>query len=185
MQMTQTTPLRARGVRTTAGFFLSVSMVTAMACGGGASPTVSPAPNNMPGANGAGAPTTVATNLPAGMRSSTAGVFTTAQAAEGRDIFGLQCGSCHSPIVSLIGTNDFKSQYFGQPLWKLFKFTKAEMPQNNPGSLTDAQYTSIMAFLLQSMRLPAGSVALPMDSTALKQIRLDSAGTRAPLPRPR
>ena len=33
------------------------------------------------------------------------------------------------------------------------------------------------------LALPAGSVALPMDSTSLKRIRLDSAGTRTLSPR--
>jgi mono/diheme cytochrome c family protein len=180
--MTQVTSFRARGVRRATGFFFGVSVVTAMACSSNPAPTTNPSPNNMPGASGAGAPPAAAAST-GNLRSSTTGVYSAAQATEGRDLFASQCASCHSAI-SLVSNPDFKTQWVGKPLWNLVAFVKREMPTSNPGSLTDAQYSQTIAFLLQTYRQPAGSVALPTDSVTLKQIRLDTAGTRNS-PRPR
>jgi mono/diheme cytochrome c family protein len=160
--MTQATSFRARGIRRSTGFFLGVAAVTALACGGNPAPTTNPSPNNMPGASGAGVSTSGGGNF-ASLRSSNTGVYTTAQATEGRDLFAAQCATCHS-ATSLVTTVDFKTQWVGKPLWNLVAFTKREMPTSNPGSLTDAQYVQAIAFLLQTYKAPTGSVALPTDS---------------------
>jgi hypothetical protein len=46
------------------------------------------------------------------------------------------------------------------------------MPQNNPGSLSPAEYASIVAFYLQQSGYSPGSTELPGDPAALSGMRI-------------
>ena len=59
----------------------------------------------------------------------------------------------------------------GRPLAELFSYLKSNMPQDNPGSLADDDYASVVAFILQLNAMPAGEKSLPGDSLALAKIR--------------
>jgi len=98
-------------------------------------------------------------------------VYTTSQAAEGRDIYAINCASCHAP-ASHTGAV-FVAKWDGRPLSDLYGFIRGAMPKNEPGSLTRREYTLVLAYLLQMNRMPAGKAELPADSTALGRIRID------------
>jgi len=100
------------------------------------------------------------------------GVYTSAQATAGSDVFAAYCRSCHTPTVH--SGPPFRSKWFGRPLAVLYGYIKREMPKSEPGSMSDEDYAAALAYLLKVNGMPAGDSALPADSAALHRIRLDS-----------
>lgn len=103
-------------------------------------------------------------------RSTADGVYTTAQANQGRELWASACQSCHTPHAGL----PFKNKWMGRDLAALFIYTRNEMPKSDPGSLSGDEITLAIAYLLRVNGMPAGSTALPADSAALLRIRFDS-----------
>jgi mono/diheme cytochrome c family protein len=108
-------------------------------------------------------------------RTTMDGVYTAAQAASGSDVFAAQCKTCHTATFHTGPT--FRSKWYGRTLGELFGFLRREMPRNEPGSMSDADYAKVLAYLLRINGMPTGARPLPSDSTALHQIRLDSTRT--------
>lgn len=106
-------------------------------------------------------------------RSTADGVYTAAQATEGRDLWAASCQSCHGPHQG----PPFKNKWMGRDLAQLFIYTRNEMPKSDPGSLSDEEYAIAIAYLLRVNGMPAGATALPADSAALARIRFDSVRT--------
>ena len=118
------------------------------------------------------------------MRTTMDGVYTLAQATKGGDVFAAYCKSCHTPTVH--SGAPFRAKWFGRSLSDLYSYLRREMPKNDPGSISDVDYVRALAYLLRINGMPAGSVPLAADSTALHRIRLDSirAAPTAQGPRP-
>jgi len=104
-------------------------------------------------------------------RSTRAGVYTAGQATRGREVYQLSCMSCHTP-ASHAGPI-FAAKWEGRLLWELFRYVSDAMPKSEPGSLTERQYTLVLAYLLRMNGMPAGSEELTADSLALKRIRIE------------
>jgi mono/diheme cytochrome c family protein len=100
-------------------------------------------------------------------------VYTAAQATRGRDLYALQCRSCHTP-ESHTGVI-FDTWWGGKLLSDLFEYVQERMPKNEPGSLTPQEYADVVAYLLRMNALPTGSEELSTDVTALSRIRIDKA----------
>lgn len=105
-------------------------------------------------------------------RTTMDGVYTSAQAAEGRDLFASACQSCHTPTVH--AGPPFRNKWFGRNLGEFFGYMRREMPKSDPGSLSDEEYATAIAYILRINGMPAGNVALIADSAALVNIRIDS-----------
>lgn len=105
-------------------------------------------------------------------RTTKDGVYTAAQAAEGEALWKEVCQSCHLP--GALVTPATTTKWFGRPLADLYGYIRREMPQLDPGSLTDDEYRVAVAYLLKQFRMPAGTTPLPADSAALAAIRIDS-----------
>jgi hypothetical protein len=105
------------------------------------------------------------------VRSTRAGVYTEAQSARGREIYALNCMSCHTP-ASHAGP-EFAAKWEGRLFWDLFQYVRESMPKSEPGSLTAREYLSVLAYLLKMNGMPEGPDELPVDSTALTRIRID------------
>ena len=108
---------------------------------------------------------------PNGTRSTSAGVYTDEQASRGRDMYAMQCKSCHTP-ASHTGVV-FANSWDRRPLSDLYQFIVTRMPKNEPGSLQPDEYADVLAYLLKLNDFPSGSEALPADSLALKKIRIE------------
>jgi S-disulfanyl-L-cysteine oxidoreductase SoxD len=100
------------------------------------------------------------------------GVYTTAQATKGSEVFATFCRSCHTPTVH--SGAPFRAKWFGHSVGELFGYLRREMPKNDPGSMSDDEYAVALAYLLKMNGMPAGTVPLAADSAALHRIRLDS-----------
>lgn len=106
-------------------------------------------------------------------RSTADGVYTTAQANQGRELWAASCQSCHGPHQGA----PFKNKWMGRDLEALFTYTQQEMPKSDPGSLTEEEIAQAIAFLLRVNGMPAGDAPLPADAAALKRIKFDSIRT--------
>lgn len=110
--------------------------------------------------------------LAAGATKSTVdGVYTRAQAKEGADVYAGMCQSCHT-AASHTGP-PFRNNWVGRPLSDLFTYMVNQMPKTEPGSLTDEQYTVVLAYMLRMNGMPAGRDKLSAKESLLKSIRID------------
>lgn len=97
------------------------------------------------------------------------GVFTEAQATRGQFAYEGSCGFCHgSRLDGAADDPDMRSapplarakflrDWEGRSLAALFEYTKATMPEDNPGSLSDEEYVDIIAYMLSVSRIPSGN----------------------------
>lgn len=100
-------------------------------------------------------------------------MYSTAQATRGRDLYALQCRSCHTP-ESHTGAI-FDLWWGGRLLSDLFEYVQERMPKNEPGSLTPQEYAAVVAYLLRMNKLPSGSEELSTDVAVLRRIRIEKA----------
>ena len=113
----------------------------------------------------------VAQQPPDSVRSTRAGVYSSAQARRGGEVYALNCKSCHTP-ASHAGPA-FVAKWDGKALSELYAYVHNAMPKSDPGSLTERQYILVLAYLLKLNGMPAGAEELPGDSLALARIRID------------
>jgi mono/diheme cytochrome c family protein len=99
------------------------------------------------------------------------GVYTSEQAGQGRQVFDAECALCHSPgeFTGVV----FQVSWAGRPLGALFTHLRMTMPMDAPGSLTPAQYASVMSYMLQLNGYPTGEKALPASPDSLNMIRME------------
>jgi quinoprotein glucose dehydrogenase len=104
------------------------------------------------------------------------GIYSEAQAARGKIVYEAQCAFCHQSDLRGQGfapaliEDAFTARWQDGNLGDLFTIVKVTMPQDNPASLTDDENTSIVAYLLQANRFPAGQQELRPDPAALKEV---------------
>jgi mono/diheme cytochrome c family protein len=104
------------------------------------------------------------------------GVYTQAQAERGKASYATHCSECHGGDlggtsfgdgVPALKRDDFKT---GQTLKAVFDEVKRAMPFNAPGSLADAVYLDVIAYVLRENGYPAGGQELASDADLLKRI---------------
>jgi alcohol dehydrogenase (cytochrome c) len=110
-------------------------------------------------------------------RSLADGVFTAGQAAQGEQLFELECRACHEP-ENYTGAN-FAAKWGEATLGDVYQDISLAMPPANAGGLTPATYASIVAFFVSESGHPAGRADLPGDAAALRGIAIDGS-TSAP-----
>jgi mono/diheme cytochrome c family protein len=93
-------------------------------------------------------------------------VYTEAQAARGAGEFQSRCTTCHegdeADAPPLKGPA-FIDRWREAPLDFLFAHIRTDMPGNAPGSLSEAAYLDVVAYLLQANSYPAGNTELKTD----------------------
>jgi alcohol dehydrogenase (cytochrome c) len=99
-----------------------------------------------------------------------AGGFTAQQAQAGRDAYNRECASCHRPdlrgsgeALPLAGPN-FLGAWGDQTPRDLLARIRGSMPPGRAGTLPDAEYLAIVAYILQSNGGVAGPQALAESS---------------------
>ena len=109
------------------------------------------------------------------------GVFTSAQARRGGELYNQSCVSCHGPdfkgdeMAPSIAGNDFIVFWTEVPVGSLFERIKVSMPADGPGRLTDEEYVDVVAYLLDANSYPAGDQELPAEKVALDAIMIVAA----------
>jgi quinoprotein glucose dehydrogenase len=113
------------------------------------------------------------------------GVYTESQAERGKAAYEQQCASCHLSDLSGSGLapplveDTFMHRWQDGNLDDLFTIVKVSMPQDKPASLTDVEYTEIVAYLLRSNQYPAGQQELHPDPAVLKEVTFKRPGADA------
>ena len=124
---------------------------------------------------------TAQTTLP--RRTVWDGVYTEAQAARGMMAFGQSCSGCHSlatggksPLVS----DPFWKSFAQKPVADLLEYVSVNMPNGTPGSLSESTYADIVALILKSNGVPAGTTELGRNTIAGVQIVPKDGNTELP-----
>jgi alcohol dehydrogenase (cytochrome c) len=108
---------------------------------------------------------------------SAPGPFTQAQVDAGRQGYGANCAQCHNPDLS--GTNDapqlagdaFLGAWKGRTAQALYNKISGTMPVGRGGSLDEATYTAITAYILHANGAKAGStVFTPVTAAGIGAI---------------
>jgi mono/diheme cytochrome c family protein len=97
------------------------------------------------------------------------GVFTKLQAKSGKRLYKKFCSSCHEGNYF----NSVLLAWKGETLSDLYGIIKSEMPENDPGSLAQDQYSEILAYILNSSHYPAGEHELDPDAIKFSEIMID------------
>lgn len=93
------------------------------------------------------------------------GVYTTAQAQRGRQVFGRICSECHE-------TADWTDPAFLErweeaSIFRLWYWIYERMPHGDPGSLSREQVTDALTYIFQLNGLPPGPNELGTDDDSL------------------
>lgn len=106
------------------------------------------------------------------------GVYSEAQAGQGRDAYEVSCSRCHAPDLSGRVGGSLKGDVFirdwsGKTLSAYFDRIKTTMPRGAAGSLSDSEYLHIVAYVLQVNGFPA-SASAELKADALQTIHVES-----------
>jgi mono/diheme cytochrome c family protein len=97
------------------------------------------------------------------------GVFTSQQVQRGAQQYEAVCAACHEgdePEANPPKGAGFIDRWREAPVGFLYNFLRANMPGDKPGSLSEANYVDLVAYLLQNEDYPAGAVELTAAKTA-------------------
>jgi mono/diheme cytochrome c family protein len=111
----------------------------------------------------AGAQTAQATNI------LWDGVYTDDQAARGNAVFNTTCANCHtldSQGNRPLSGKKFWDSYTQKTVGDLFMFIQKNMPNGNGGSLSEKTYADLVALVLKSNGIPAGTTDLVPSAVA-------------------
>lgn len=115
---------------------------------------------------------------PATARTVWDGAYTDAQAGRGEALYRATCSRCHDEGPRR--GEAFMRDWSGSDVGSLFARIKASMPLGAPGSLTDAEYFDIVAYMLRVNDFPAGREELRSETVG--SIRVE--GRNGPEPAP-
>jgi mono/diheme cytochrome c family protein len=113
------------------------------------------------------------------------GVYTSAQATRGGAVYASECSGCHRDglperVAPAADGGRFMDAWAEDSLKSLFTVIKTTMPQAAPGSLSDAAYTDIVAYILKENAFPSGSDEL--TAATLDAVRVQAKGGPEPVP---
>jgi alcohol dehydrogenase (cytochrome c) len=127
--------------------------------------------------------------------------YTREQAAQGSAAYAQACASCHGQnlddgqFASPLSGATFRQQWGSKSVEELYTYVSGRMPPAAPGTLGNAGYAQVLAFMLQRNGVAPGTSELPADPEALKTMILPasppgpggglSAGVALPPPPPR
>ena len=105
--------------------------------------------------------------------------FTEAQATEGLATYAKNCADCHgstldngefggAPLRGLW----FRNKWGNGSVASLYAFTKAKMPPDRPGALSDKVYADLVAYILSVNGYKPGNQELPADPKAQQPLSL-------------
>jgi mono/diheme cytochrome c family protein len=106
------------------------------------------------------------------------GVYTEMQAARGEARYRAACSSCHDGGPRR--GDPFMRDWSGSDVGSLIARMQASMPPGAPGSLPDADYLDIAAYMLRANDLPAGRTELTAE--AARNIRVEGRNGPEPVP---
>lgn len=113
--------------------------------------------------------------------ASANGIFTADQATRGMDVFEMNCAGCHAsnlngtPGGPGIAGSRFKVKWAKKTVGDFYTKIHDTMPAGMGGSLTEAEYIDIVAYILSVNKFAPGDAELVVDADALKAITIGAA----------
>lgn len=101
------------------------------------------------------------------------GVYTEEQAAQGDELFQVECAACHPPTE--FSGRAFEVAWDDTPVWDLYQLVATTMPQDRPGSLSEEEYAAVIAYILELNRFPPGEEELSSHQDTLSAIIIEPA----------
>lgn len=108
------------------------------------------------------------------------GVYSAAQAADGKNLYEQNCSACHLDDMSGSGEapplagEGFTDSWDGHSVNELDQTVLNTMPLDNPGSLDPKDALAIVTYIFQKNNMPVGKEALKNDAATLKSITISS-----------
>jgi len=109
------------------------------------------------------------------------GVYSSAQADRGKELFLENCAKCHQntlegmDVIPPLKGSHFMSDWASQSVAELVNRVHTTMPMDDPGKLSTKSATDVVAFLLQQNDSPVGKTDLPTDPGIQGQILIEMA----------
>jgi mono/diheme cytochrome c family protein len=104
--------------------------------------------------------------------------YTAAQAVRGAALFTAKCAVCHGeeltggPGTPPLKGPEFQFTWKGKAVVELVAFMREKMPPGGADTLTDAQYTDVIALMLQANELAPGASELSSDEATQAGLKL-------------
>jgi mono/diheme cytochrome c family protein len=120
-------------------------------------------------------------------------VYTEDQATRGKTEYETHCVGCHVKDLSgrdgggegpQLAGSAFTKKWDLQNLNQLYTEIKQRMPRDQPGTLSDDAYLSIVTYILQSNKYPAGEEPLSAEAGSLANIFIAPQAGKASAPQP-
>jgi mono/diheme cytochrome c family protein len=106
------------------------------------------------------------------------GVYSEAQAYRGEKVADTLCAGCHGPGLDggdsgpkLVGAM-FMADWSTQSVAQLFDWMREAMPADSPGTLSKEDAASVLAYIFQLNKIPAGKQDLPSEHDQLNRIEI-------------
>lgn len=113
-----------------------------------------------------------------GASPSRLATYSNTQADRGKTLYTASCAVCHgaelggSATVPPLKGPDFESYWLGKPVGELFEKIVTTMPKAKPGSLTPAESSDLVAYLLRELQAPAGPADLSSTPSELNELAI-------------
>src|SRR6266850_5443180 len=105
------------------------------------------------------------------------GLYSDDQASRGNAVFNVTCANCHtldSQGNRPLSGKKFWDSYTQKTVGDLFTFMQKNMPNGNGGSLSEKTYADLVALVLKSNGIPAGTTELvPSEVAAIAIVPKD------------
>ncbi len=108
-----------------------------------------------------------------GTASAASATFTANQAAQGGAVFAANCATCHAANLAGGAGPALVGKAFHASLdtnykdgFQLYDFIAKQMPLNAPGSLSQANYLAVTAYVMSKNDVPAGQTAMTVNTAA-------------------
>lgn len=109
------------------------------------------------------------------------GVYTLGQAARGKALYGQACATCHGADLKgqtnapALAGGGFAAKWNAFTLGDLHARIRTTMPLSKPGTLTPAQTSDLIAYLLSANGYAIGDKELPARAAGLESIRFSAS----------
>ena len=111
------------------------------------------------------------------------GVYTDAQATRAQGTFGASCERCHTLTADgrrPLSGEGFLTKHTQKTVGELLTYISTSMPNGQPGTLSASNYADLMALILRSNGVPAGTAELTPESIAKVMIIPKGGGAALP-----
>ena len=99
------------------------------------------------------------------------GIYSAAQANQGSKLFASVCSECHQEDE--FSSAGYLDSWTGAPVAEFMDLIQMTMPEDNPGSLRNAEYAAIIAYFFELNGIPMGDAEMDSDIAALEDVVIE------------